>query len=286
MDAREVLSKLPKIATTNGDVPFTFSDGTQIALPGLPKLKAEVDGFINDAEAMIKGWWNRILYVHPDGDDNAPGTEDAPLTLEGAIAAIPPGGKGWLRLLSDYVISKKIDLGDTAKNFVIDGYAGGEVRKLKFKIMPRGDYNTVMGFTNLGGCNIGLYYTDITFVDERDTNKPFDSYTQCFDYKSYTSGVFSLHLERSTVTLPDIFPVTIAKANGAGTSLVVFCSYKSKIITQGDNSYAFEIGSGSIVYNPYDLQLEGAKTSHSDLFIGIVRDSNGIPRNILSSVVI
>jgi len=48
-DVREVLSKIPQIATTNGDVPFTFADGTQITLPGLPKLKAEVDGFIAGA---------------------------------------------------------------------------------------------------------------------------------------------------------------------------------------------------------------------------------------------
>ena len=115
MDAREVLSKLPEIATTNGDVPFTFSDGTQIALPGLPKLKAEVDGFINDAEATIKEWWNRTLYVHPDGDDNAPGTEDAPLTLEGALAAIPPGGKGVIKLLGgSYVLNNDIILSNNS----------------------------------------------------------------------------------------------------------------------------------------------------------------------------
>lgn len=50
-DAREVLTKLPEIATTNGDVPFTFADGTQITLPGLPKLKAEVDNFIAGARS-------------------------------------------------------------------------------------------------------------------------------------------------------------------------------------------------------------------------------------------
>jgi len=50
-DAREVLTKIPQIATTNGDVPFTFADGTQITLPGLPKLKAEVDNFLAGARS-------------------------------------------------------------------------------------------------------------------------------------------------------------------------------------------------------------------------------------------
>ena len=50
-DAREVLTKIPQIATTNGDVSFTFADGTQILIPGLPKLKAEVDGFIAGAKS-------------------------------------------------------------------------------------------------------------------------------------------------------------------------------------------------------------------------------------------
>jgi len=48
-NAREVLTKIPQIATTNGDVTFTFADGTQILIPGLPKLKSQVDGFIAGA---------------------------------------------------------------------------------------------------------------------------------------------------------------------------------------------------------------------------------------------
>ena len=48
-NAREVLTKIPQIATTNGDVTFTFADGTRILIPGLPKLKSQVDGFIAGA---------------------------------------------------------------------------------------------------------------------------------------------------------------------------------------------------------------------------------------------
>ena len=54
-DAREVLTKIPQIATTNGDVPFTFADGTQITLPGLPKLKSQVDNFIAGARREFVG---------------------------------------------------------------------------------------------------------------------------------------------------------------------------------------------------------------------------------------
>ena len=70
-DAREVLTKTPQIATTNGDVTFTFADGTQITLPGLPKLKAEVDEFIAGAEGrFIKG----MYYKEFDTPIEIPGT--------------------------------------------------------------------------------------------------------------------------------------------------------------------------------------------------------------------
>ena len=93
-DAREVLTKIPQIATTNGDVPFTFADGTQITLPGLPKLKSQVDNFIAGAREE----YNVLLdyphiYVDPiNGDDSNSGSKNSPIkTLEEAYKRCPVG---------------------------------------------------------------------------------------------------------------------------------------------------------------------------------------------------
>ena len=97
-DAREVLTKLPEIANTNGDVPFTFADGTQITLPGLPKLKAQVDGFIAGAETTIKGWWARNFNVSSADE------------LENAINSTPFGGLAVIHLQNDIILDRDIDI--------------------------------------------------------------------------------------------------------------------------------------------------------------------------------
>jgi len=70
-DIKEVAQKLAKLATTNGDVPFLFSDGTALSLPGLPKLKAQVDGFIAGArgEYPALNLYKNPLFVGEAGTD-------------------------------------------------------------------------------------------------------------------------------------------------------------------------------------------------------------------------
>jgi len=107
-DAREVLTKIPQIATTNGDVSFTFADGTQVNLPGLPKLKSQVDNFIAGAETNIKSWWIRYVKVHQqDGSDSTgDGTTNAPFkSIQKAVSSVPPGGVVFIELLDNYTCS-------------------------------------------------------------------------------------------------------------------------------------------------------------------------------------
>ncbi|WP_456464724.1 DUF1565 domain-containing protein [Desulfurobacterium sp.] len=134
-DAREVLTKIPQIATTNGDVPFTFADGTQITLPGLPKLKAEVDGFIAGAETTIQSWWNRTLYVDAvNGDDSNPGTSDAPFkTIGKAIYTTPIGGYASIYLKEGQVheITATNGIGINRKSIIFKRWGGQHVCSYK-----------------------------------------------------------------------------------------------------------------------------------------------------------
>jgi len=76
-DVREVLTKVPEIATKNGDVSFTFADGTQVSLPGLPKLQSQVDNFIAGArgEYPFVNILANPYMLDTDGDGNL----DSPL---------------------------------------------------------------------------------------------------------------------------------------------------------------------------------------------------------------
>jgi len=252
---------------------------------------------VQDFIANVNSAMQKTFYVDAvNGNDANDGSQNAPFkTLAKAIYSVPPGGHVWIRLLSDIVVSDsgKINMGDSNRVVIIDGYNGetpDNRRTVQFKFGLRslsvGTYNTVYGFTNLGGCVFGLSYVNIEFIGSPDSNYPFDSYAQAFDYSSHASNGFGFYFSNSKVTIPNILGVGLAKAGGAGIGTVMFNCYDSEINTAGSDSYAFYMQSSTFIYNVNQITLSGAKTNHADIIYGIVRDANGVPRNVISNIVL
>jgi len=67
-----------------------------VSIPNIAKIKKQM---WDDVNAAI-GLWNRTFYVDAvNGDDNNPGTQDAPFkTIKKAVDSVPIGGVGYIRL--------------------------------------------------------------------------------------------------------------------------------------------------------------------------------------------
>lgn len=237
----------------------------------------------------VPNMMNRTFYVDAvNGNDNNDGSPTAPFkTVKKAVDSVPAGGIVSISLLNDHTEQATSKIYLQGKTVIIYGYRGDGVNnnkyKLNFQIAPGGSYNTVYGFR--GGGFVVFSYCDIGFVDNSDPNLPFDSAAQVIDYLAETL-FSSVYLSRTKITIPDNPNINFIHSNGAGVGTVMINGYASEIVASGINSYAFRITNSTLILNSYSISVSGAKTSLSDVISGIVRDSNGVPRNIISNVVL
>jgi len=301
-DAREVLTKLPEIANTNGDVPFTFADGTQITLPGLPKLKAQVDGFIAGAETTIKGWWKRSFYVDAvNGDDNNPGTSNAPFkTLKKAVDNIPIGGYGKIHIIGDYTMDYSFTVLGKRIAFYSDG-------NLIFPARLNGDYNEFTAHIDV--VDSSLYFAVGKIITEvADSSKNWRGSNKVA-IRQNVGSCGSRALGRMNVIIDTKCQndVNVVELHGGilignqdlwGSGDVVPVHVGIKRYDYTGTSYILkdggfllgEFGVASFVVDVSSYiavrDSSGNKITWGDVIQGIVTDSNGVPRNIVSNILL
>jgi len=279
----EMLRKLP--GTGYQQVEYYDRNGNLVTknIPNIGQL-------INQFQQGVNSVMAKTVYVDAENgsDETGDGSSSAPFkTLQKAINSVPSGGIVNIILLSDYINgNEKIYLAN--KVVRIWGYyeenGHGYRHKLLFPIAPRGNNNTVYGFS--GGGTVLLYYCDIGFVDNRDPNKPFDAFAQIFDFVDYYSLGWKIFLSRCKVTLTDYQDVAFVHSHGAGIGTAMVNVYSTEINSTGNDSYFARITNSTLILNTYNANLTGTKTSWSNLIRGIVKDSNGIPRNVVSNIVL
>jgi len=150
-DVREVLTKIPQIATTNGDVPFTFADGTQITLPGLPKLKSQVENFIAGARSEFP---LSPLHKNPSFiKDNGDGT----YSIYGLYSVYTYGTPSVsISIVDDDTLPLDLDYSDGVQNpakvveITIDNSDGNEMALKDYSVAPSQNYATqVLNYSNV-----------------------------------------------------------------------------------------------------------------------------------------
>jgi len=259
---------------------------------------------------------SRVFYVDQEnGDDNNPGTADAPFkTLKKAIDSVPVSGYGEIYILNDYVVTPEENIIYVMnKNIKLILY-----KKLVFVPVVRECCGSLYkGVTKFIAYNSSLHiYTAYMQYPQLLIRREYPSeWSSAYDH-SNGSAVFSAH--NSTVEIffdktshtdntiiidiPEdfiLFSVSdsrtwafTAEAPYAVFSLSIYSPYVNvKFILDGLLSY-ISAYAGSCVLNVYAtsgkvsmVNSDGDNIDIKNKIGNIIRDSNGVPRNILSNKV-
>ncbi len=283
----EIVEWMRKVAGQTGYAQLQYYDKNgRLVTKNVPTIGQLIQQFQQGVNAHMA----KVVYVHQTegSDSTGDGSSSAPFkTITRAKNSVPPKGIVHVWLLEDHVEPARSSREWLeGRTIVIHGYNANKPTnrtRVDFTIAPLGNYNTVHGFN--GGGQLIFSYCDIGFVDNSDPNLPFDSFAQIHSYATGTLFA-AMYLTYSKVTLPDNPSIGLLHANGAGIGTYMFNAYNSEIVASGANSYAFHITRSSLILNIYSLAVSGAKTTVAELIAGIVRDSAGNPRNVISNLVL
>ncbi len=267
---------------TPKDIQVSFYDENgnlkTVLMPNVAKWRKRV---WSDAQSAMK----RTFYVHQDGDDNGPGTANAPFkTLQKALNAAPAGASVDIILLSDYVIQeytyltgwRNVILELNKKTLTIDSSVVEDSEG-----RPQRNVNN---YIRLYSGNIVFRNGNIKIAKEKDTSVGND-------------GFFSVIRDISdaphfpTITFTE---TTIISETSKKVALVVFDGWRGRSgalniansTLKNNNFYIAKLyySSASLIFNTRGCTYDD--TNSQNWFAGLVRDSNGNPRNIVSNIIL
>ncbi|HFC97929.1 MAG TPA: hypothetical protein ENJ40_05675 [Thermosulfurimonas dismutans] len=290
-DAREVLSKLRELLLVNGDVNFNLADGTVITAPSLPKLRQQ---YWDNMDSVM----DRIYYVDAvNGNDSNDGSESAPFaSLKKAIDSVPVGGKGLINLISDYTINNNIQI--VNKDITIK-VSSGKILKPSWAQDSSNDFNWLNVFNLIGRVILGISLEDGAKVVLDDTgysttvNIGDSSYTQFIKKASRCIGL--VYVNGSSTTIKPIIelngvnssPVFMSAGSDHSLEFLVLKLWEVDVVVNGQGKLITAYP-GAVMFFPSQASLidnTGTISSWADLIGGIVKDGNGVPRNVLSNVI-
>ena len=247
------------------------------------------------------GQFNRTFYVDAtNGDDNNDGSEANPFkTIDKAVGSVPVGGVGGITILGDYTLQQDINI---------------EYKHIS--LTPKGTLTFPWFVTNdtyAGIHGITLYDSLIHFyidsnnsgkivVPDNDTGKtsinPAYSSALRID-ESYEYGYFKFSLrthqdDYNPIVVRDGALVSIAQWSADRPDLLSIAisgdytgTNRSIQVDSGAYLVNFENTPSSFFYNYAGglTDLSGNSINIDSVVAGIVKDSNGVPRNIISNIV-
>ncbi len=270
-----------------------------VKIPNRAKIKQQMWDDVNAAT----GLWNRTFYVDVNGDDNNPGTPDAPFeTIKKAVDSVPIGGIGVIVLKNGqthylpsdsdiYIRGKQIlfvawDSTQDSNGSGTYPYTNPPVIYFSLKAD-----NTVSKFILGGNACIGFGRYGNGVVLEDDPNIPLNdpiiwghcdtvpSTGQSWGYRklSVAHSYIKLKKARLTTMIDEIvFRWTKLFFDDSDTS--------HALMDVGWGTLRLEISEGDLV--KYDDSASIGWNNIGQYIRGIVKDSNGIPRNIVSNIIL
>jgi len=270
-----------------GVIKTAFNNQIAAVNNAINEAKTKVDNFIADAETTIKRWWKRTLYVHPDGDDNAPGTEDAPFASPAkALSAIPNGGWGRIYIMGDFTIDDASLLSAQRDNVtvVFDKYPGLDAN-------PKITLNNVRNFLYGSGNKLWFRWIDTEINASGFTasiGSLFQWATHIFAGEAGNSMLNTLGFWACNINInvdSDYYVYL-------GGSEFMMRFYRTKINynnSTGNNLFKLCDARNTNILQVTDTVITCNGTQITDLaslITNIIRDSNGTPRNILSNIIL
>jgi len=265
-----------------------------------------LDITVNVAEAM-----NKTFYVDAvNGDDNNDGSESAPFkTIEKAIQSIPTGGFGRIFINGTVETQQNLEIKNKYINVRLDN--GKLVFKSYVRTIGSSSYNAVFGWD--------IYGATVSFEASHPQNIPFIVVdNSVFDSNNINHSAWMGALRVCGVS--KVLFWSYGDEGQAGNPLLQVGSEGYKFVTMTglteggaifvpifmfsmriqDGGY-FEIQSGSYMFHIKGLGLlslldssehfdgirneSGNNLEWSDVIEGIIKDANGVPRNIVSTIV-
>jgi len=224
------------------------------------------------------GQFNRTFYVDAkNGNDNNNGSKSNPFkTISKAINSCPVGGNIFIVLLSDYTISSDQEL----------------IRFQNKKIYINGgnqSHSITINQNNAKNIFAGSGYIIFTSINKININFNYDTSTPIFWSTPIYSGEANSKLLQIIYT--NINTVNLTDNSGTNTvkKLISTCDVdftNNTFIINNTTIKLIEVSDTRFVlFNCSFKDSNGNNVSLSDYVIGIIKDSNGVPRNILSNVI-
>ena len=265
------------------DVPFEYVDENGNKLTTNIKNVAGFRKKLWDDVGGALGQFNRTFYVDAvNGDDNNTGTIDSPFkTIKKAIDSVPIGGMGTIYLKDDqtHIVS---GLGFYVKNKTIIIKRSGDGNNsptLQIKSWISGDYNYYVSFQ---GINYSIYFYNINIEDYKTDSSLNDNIGWGIFGRESLGDIKLVFMECS-------LNIQYAKLLSASNNLkwidISFnscdCTFPQKTQITLDYGALANINSYNTTYNDGN----GNSINLVDIVYGVVKDTNGVPRNIISNIV-
>lgn len=246
-----------------------------VTIPNRARIKEQI---WNDAATGMY----KIYYVDAvNGNDGNDGTSTSPFaTLRKAIIAVPRGGLGIIYVKGDLVQTSEQRIGVEGRKIIIRAHADTPNAVLTFRNTNGKDALDVNYNSHL---SINM---DCAFENVYDTN--LRSALSCYGnsqiaiLNNYQATVQNGTSIKSNVTVGD--NTRLVWIRNAGLY------YANMNITTGTNCLLFGCGETGAVagVNKGTITLNGATPTDTDIInltAGIIKDANGVPRNIVSNVI-
>ena len=286
------------------DVPFEYinENGNKITtnIPNVANFRKKIWDDVGAALGYFNG---RSVVVNPDsGDDNNDGVNAPFKTIKKAIETTPVGGNVTITFTSDTTD----DNGIKQVNITEEHYCSIVGKNVIFRLIP----NTNLIFNSrIKNFNSKGYFSLI------NSNVVFSGYgsNRSITLKAKDSSVNWSYLGRwslfecnnsfvgfnlysyNKIIFEDNSPSLVSITNRdyyGGFSILKLYSTACIFDMSGDShSYIVDLysGTGTIAFAYYDMGIKDTNDNPvalSDVISGIVKDSNGIPRNFISNAVI
>ena len=233
------------------------------------------------------GQFNRTFYVDADnGDDNNDGSENSPFkTIEKACVSVPIGGIGHIFLKASQTHILNNDIYVYNKRIFFDKWGGNgsdtSTHPIMENIIINGDQTTGFRLYNSVFAAETINFTTAA-LPSNTTSSIWEGIIKRTDL--FTGKVL---LYECGIKLQDTDFIRIA--SGPTNMLDVYLYYPT-VTRVGSNrtSYLIYNEYGNISYNRVNGSLKdgsGNNLTDSDLITGIVKDKNGVPRNIISNTI-
>jgi hypothetical protein len=269
-----------------------LSSSSQIELPFV-----QIPILINGQDLM-----NRTFYVDAvNGNDNNDGSQNAPFkTLQKAFDSIPFGGRGVIVLLSDIVLNGNVRTGED-KFIVLDL----NDHKISTSVYIYGSYYAIYSVIIHSGTVLHILLRNYGVLETPDipTDKPFSPMRALlsFDVVCVNAGIAFHISSRSGTPWAEIRDNTRlvsvwhwSECRPSGIFITLHPHYNRILNLYGSNSYYVDFqGAVGGIYSVIDnndwtgyIRRNGVNISVKDAITGIIRDGNGVPRNVIGNIIL